>query len=183
MGILDMGPVGTTRRNHGIEHASIHILSEQFPQLGMAGRADSGGFYILGDVPTEAIAPAVEQAIARVRGGEHGLVVHPRCGTNLVVAGVLAGVSSFAAAAVMGNRRDESGLSRLPGMMLAATAAVLIAQPLGPKVQEKWTTSHQMEGAYLKAVKRREGRGMVVHRVEIGTARPGETAPSSSPLV
>lgn len=182
MGMLDLGLVGATRRNHGIEHATIHILSEQFPQLGMAGRADAGGFFILGDVPTEAIAPAVEQAMARVRGGEHGLVVHPRCGTNLVVAGVLAGVSSFAAAAVIGGRRNESGLAKLPGMVLAATAGLLLAQPLGPKVQEKWTTSHEMGSAYLKAVKRREGRGMVVHRVEIGTAKPGE-APTSSTLV
>lgn len=178
MGLLDMGPVGATRRNHGIEHATIHILSEQFPQLAMAGRADSGGFFLLGDVPTEAIGPAVELAIARVRGGEHDLVVHPRCGTNLVVAGLLAGVSSFAAAAVMDSRREETGFAKLPGMMLAATAALLVAQPLGPKVQEKWTTSHEMEGAYLKAVKRRDGRGMPIHRVEIGTARPGETAPS-----
>lgn len=179
MGMLDLGPVGATRRNHGIEHATIHILSEQFPQLGMAGRADAGGFFILGDVPTEAIAPAVEQAIARVRGGEHGLVVHPRCGTNLVVAGVLAGVSSFAVATVLGGGRHEDRFARLPGMVLAATAGLLLAQPLGPKVQEKWTTSHEMGGAYLKAVKRREGRGPIVHRVEIGTAKPGEMVASS----
>ncbi len=165
MGVLDFGPIGATRRNHGIEHATIHILSERNPQLALAGRADSGGFFIIGEVPTEMIAPAVEEALQRVRSGEHGLVVHPRCGTNLVVAGLLAGVSSFA---VSGGRRDESILEKLPRMMLATTGALLLAQPLGPLVQEKWTTSHNFGEAWLKDIKKRETRGMTIHRVEIG---------------
>jgi len=173
MGVLDVGPIGATRRNHGLEHATIHVLTERFPHLSLAGRADSGGFFILGDIPTEAIAPAVEEAFRRVLGGDHGLVVHPRCGTNLVVAGVLAGLSSFA---VAGGRRDEGMLEKLPRMMLATTVAILLAQPLGPKVQEKWTTSHNFEGAWLKAIKQRDTRGISVHRVEIGSG------PQSTPV-
>jgi hypothetical protein len=165
MGLLDIGPVHATRRNHGIEHATIHILTEKFPHLSLAGRADRGGFFVIGDVPTEAIAPAVEEALARVRGGEHGLVVHPRCGTNLVVAGILAGLASFA---VAGGRRDESMWEKLPRMMLATTTALMFAQPLGPVVQEKWTTSHDFGSAWLKNIKRRQMGDVPIHRVEIG---------------
>jgi hypothetical protein len=165
MGFLDFGPILATRRNHGIEHATIHVLAERFPQLHLAGRADRGGFYILGDIPTEAIAPAVEEAMRRVRGGEHDLVVHPRCGTNLVVAGLLAGLSSFA---VAGGRRDESPIEKLPRMVLATTTALLLAQPLGPKVQEKWTTSWNFDGAWLRDIKKRIAGSMLIHRVEIG---------------
>lgn len=165
MGLLDIGPVHATRRNHGIEHATIHVLSEQHPQIVLAGRADRTGFFVIGEAPTEAIGPAVEEALRRVRGGEHDLVVHPRCGTNLVVAGVLAGLASFA---VAGGRRDESMWEKLPRMMLATTTALLFAQPLGPKVQEQWTTSHNFEGAWLKSVTRRQMGDMTIHRVEIG---------------
>lgn len=164
MGLLDIGPFHTTRRNHGLEHATIHVLTEKFPQLALAGRADAGGFFILGDIATEEIAPAVEQALERVRGGEHGLVVHPRCGTNLVVAGMLAGLSSFA---VAGGRRDENMWEKLPRMILATTTAIILAQPLGPLVQEKWTTSHNFAGAWLKGIKRRQSGNMTIHRVEI----------------
>lgn len=166
MGMLDFGPVGATRRNHGIEHATIHVLTERFPQLALAGRADHIGFFIFGEVPTEEIAPAVEEAMNRVRNGQPDLVVHPRCGTNLVVAGVLAGLSSF----VMANGPEEETMwEKLPRMILGTTAALLIAQPLGPKVQEKWTTSSNFEGAYLKDIKKRPSGTMMIHRVEIGS--------------
>ncbi len=165
MSVLDVGPVAATRRNHGIEHATIRVLSEQYPNLSMAGRSDWGGFYILGDVPTDAIGPAVEEAMCRVREGQRDLVVHPNCGTNLVVTGLLAGVASFTAAT---GPRNEPMIEKLPRMILASTVAILLAQPLGPKVQEKFTTSADMGNAYLKSVKRqREGR-VPIHRVEIG---------------
>ncbi|MFN8474852.1 MAG: DUF6391 domain-containing protein [Anaerolineae bacterium] len=165
MSVLDVGPVAATRRNHGIEHATIRVLAERYPSVSMAGRSDWGGFYLLGDIPTDAIGPAVEEAMRRVRDGQRDLVVHPNCGTNLVVTGLLAGVASFTAAA---GPRDERMLDKLPRMVLASTVAILLAQPLGPKVQEKFTTSADFGDAYLKRVKRqREGR-VPVHRVEIG---------------
>ena len=40
-----------TRRNHGLEHATIHILSRGNYQL--SGRSSDHGFIIFGNVPTD----------------------------------------------------------------------------------------------------------------------------------
>jgi hypothetical protein len=63
------------------------------------------------------------------------LAVSPLCGTNLAVAGVLAGLASTVSA---GNR---SRWERLPGVLLASMLAVLAAQPVGRWLQKYVTTS------------------------------------------
>ncbi len=149
------------RRNHAAEHATIHILSSRIPNLHLAGRADTQGFWLYGDVPTEAVRSAAHEAVARLQAGEAYLAVHPRCGTNLAVAGLLAGLSSLVATA----GRPQSVLSRLPRILLATTLAVLAAQPLGPVVQERVTTSPNLVGVRVKDVIRQSVGRVTVHRV------------------
>ena len=60
------------RRNHGLEHATIHMLSVKYPRTPIAGRADANGFFILGHLPTDAIAASADEAAARLRA-VHGL--------------------------------------------------------------------------------------------------------------
>lgn len=163
MNLLDFIPVGITRQNHGLEHATIHVLSESFPRVHLAGRAAHDGYFIYGDVPTEAVAKAAEEALARMSAGESQLAVHPRCGTNIVVAGLLAGLSSFAASF----GKDRPVIDKLPRMILATTAAMLLAQPLGPIVQERLTTSPNQLGVRIKGVKRQQFGKVIVHKVEI----------------
>jgi len=127
----------------------------------VAGRADTRGFWLYGDVPTDVVRSAVNEALARLQAGEAHLAVHPRCGTNLAVAGVLAGLSSLLAT----SGRSQSPLSRLPRMLLATTLAVLAAQPLGPLVQERITTSPDLRGIRLKDVIRHSAGRVTVHRV------------------
>jgi len=52
MTILDFPLVSRIRRNHGLEHATLNILSQRFPNQTLAGYSVPAGFYILGDVPT-----------------------------------------------------------------------------------------------------------------------------------
>ncbi|RME49412.1 MAG: hypothetical protein D6791_00850 [Chloroflexi bacterium] len=156
-----MSIIQRIRRNHATEHATIHVLSAWIPNLTIAGRADNKGFFLYGDVPTEAVRAAAEDALRRLQAGEAHLAVHPRCGTNLVIAGLLAGVSSLVATA----GRPRSLLDRLPRMLLATTAAVLAAQPLGPIIQEKITTSPELAGVRVADIRRQQLGKMTVHRV------------------
>ena len=128
------------RRNHGLEHATLNILAQHFAYTSMAGHSDPGGFWILGDIPTEGLQDAVAEALARLHAGERGLALHVNCGTNFVTAGMLAGLAGSAAMLGAGRRlRDK--LERLPVAISLATLALIVARPLGFLIQEKLTTS------------------------------------------
>jgi len=114
-------------------------------------------------VETEEVAAAVSEALARLQGGEHSLAVHPRCGTNLATAGVLAGLSSFVAM----SGRSKSRLAKLPQVVLAATMAVMAAQPLGLALQKHVTTSPEVEGVTIEEITRQRRGSVVVHEVII----------------
>ena len=138
--LLNAHPVSRVRRNHGLEHATIHILSKRFSGTRMAGHSDLGGFWILGDLKTEHIEAAVADALGRLRAGEHDLAVHPNCGTNFVTAGVVAGLAG--AFSMLGaGRKWQDKLARIPMAVTLATLAMIFAQPLGFFLQEQVTTS------------------------------------------
>ena len=140
--ILGVPAVSSIRRNHGLEHATLHILSQRYPGLSLAGHSNSTGFWLLGDVPTEAVKTAVSEALQRMRSGEHNLAVHPNCGTNFVTAGTVAGLAgAFAMFGVGKGTKDK--LERLPLAASLATIGLILAQPLGLLVQERITTSGQ----------------------------------------
>src|SRR3989304_2534008 len=153
--------VGSFRRNHALEHATVSILLARLgPGVRMIGRATRNGFYIYGDVPTEKRRESAQEGLARLKQGEAGLAVSPFCGTNLAVAGILAGASSLVALG-NGNR-----LERLPNVFLSAMLAVLAAQPLGRLVQKHLTTSPDLGDLEIVGV-REGGRGPAhFHKVE-----------------
>ncbi|MCD6400476.1 MAG: hypothetical protein J7L73_00985 [Anaerolineales bacterium] len=138
--LLDYPLISRTRRNHGLEHATLHVLAQKFPEKPLAGHSDTNGFWLLGDVPTEEVKAAVEEALSRLKNGEHQLAVHPNCGTNFAVAGTLAGLAGALGLLGVGRRwRDK--LERLPLVASLATIALIFAQPLGLRVQREVTTS------------------------------------------
>ncbi len=136
--ILEAPMVFETRRNHALEHATIHILSERFPGKGMAGHSNPTGFFLLGDLPTEAVREAVSEALARLQNGERHLAIHEGCGTNYAVTGGLAAL--FAYVGMSGTRNNRERLERLPLVMLLSIVAYVIGQPLGPALQKQVTT-------------------------------------------
>jgi hypothetical protein len=138
--LLRIAPVSRVRRNHGLEHATLHILSERYPKLSLAGHSDVNGFWLLGEVPTEEIRSAVDEALSRMNAGEHNLAVHPNCGTNFVTAGTFAGVAASLAMFGAG-RRFRDKLERVPLAASMATVALIVAQPMGLLFQERFTTS------------------------------------------
>ncbi len=146
MNILETKPISIIRRNHGIEHATVHVLTSWDANLQLVGRADMTGFNIYGHVPTDMLERAAREAIERMKNGEGHLAVHRGCGTQIVVGGLMTGM---AAALSMGRRFK---LSRLPDVILATTLAAFVSQPLGLQIQEKITTSPDVQGAHVAGV-------------------------------
>ena len=163
MSILDIPLIASTRRNHGLEHATVHVLSERHPGVGIAGRSTPNGFYIYGDLTVEQVKAAADEAVARLRAGESRLTIHPGCGTNLVASGMMAGMAAFAATS-LGKRRSR--WESLPTAITAATLALLAAQPVGPLLQERITTSADMSAMHILGVWRTNTSGLPVHRVD-----------------
>lgn len=137
------------RRNHGLEHATIHILNQRNYQL--SGRSSDGGFILLGDVPTEQVESAVSEALSRMKAGERKLAVHPNCGTNLVTTGFLAAAVAFLGFAGRGLRRSWE---RFPTMVVAMMAVVLLSTPLGMSLQKHFTTEGDPGDLELVSVSR-----------------------------
>jgi hypothetical protein len=145
------------RRNHGLEHATIAVMLNRQGPVRVIGRAVPDGFYIYGNIETEKLREYSAEALDRLQGGETHLAVSPLCGTNLVVAGVLAGVGAYLAT----SRRR--GLDSLASSTLAALVGVIAAQPLGRLAQKHATTSGDLNGVRITEV-RRMGKGRV-HKV------------------
>ncbi len=153
------------RRNHALEHATIHMLEAGEPRMRAGGRAAHNGFYLFGDLPDEtAILAATEQAIHRMGNGQHDLAVHPRCGTNLVTTSVLTGAFALAGALAMGRR--SPWYVQLPSAILGAMVGALLAQPLGPVMQAKVTTSPRVRGAKVTAIRPGEFAGVKTQFIE-----------------
>jgi hypothetical protein len=144
MTILDLPILSRIRRNHGLEHATITLLSQRFPYLRVAGYSYPGGFFLLGDVPTDQVREVVVQALARMNNGEHSLAIHPNCGTNYAVSGVLAGMLAWLG--MVGTKSKRNQLERLPLVIVLATLGLIASAPLGLQVQQHVTTSGDPQG-------------------------------------
>jgi hypothetical protein len=153
--------IGSIRRNHALEHATIAVLANRLGRdVRLVGRATRNGYYLYGDMQADQVEVAALEALDRLRRGEAHLAVSPMCGTNLAVAGILAGLSSIVA---LGNR---SRLERIPNVLLASMLAVLVAQPLGRVVQKHLTTDPDLSDTDVVGIKE-GGRGPGrFHRVE-----------------
>ena len=151
------------RQNHALEHATMHVLGELPKPLRLMGRSDWRGFTLYGDVDTQDVMQAAVEGLTRLRGGEKWLAVHPNCGTNLAVGGLLASTAAYTTAISV----QSSRLGRAAVVVMAMAAALAVARPIGLAVQQYVTTMCRVDGLRLR-VERREPRGkMVIHRVSV----------------
>ncbi|MDW8068862.1 MAG: DUF6391 domain-containing protein [Anaerolineae bacterium] len=164
MGLLDHPLISRIRRNHALEHATIHILSRRYRNLHVMGQSMPGGFILYGDVSTDAVMEAAQEALERLRAGQRELAVHPTCGTNAVVAGTLAGLGAFL---VLSPRRRNlmEWLGRLPTVLLVATLGFILGQRLGLALQSAITTDPRVDHLRIVAIAREERGPLVLHRV------------------
>ncbi len=139
--ILNLPFILETRRNHALEHATLHILARSH-KGSMAGHSNPTGFFLLGNFSTQEVWFAVAEALERLRQGESGLAIHEGCGTNMATNALFgAGLSWLAIS------RAKSTLMRIlliPLAVLFGVIGILIARPLGPKLQQHVTTEADM---------------------------------------
>lgn len=137
--ILNLPVIRRVRRNHGLEHATMHVLSTRLKTQSMAGRSTMAGFHLYGNIATGDVEAAAQEALERLRSGEHRLAIHPNCGTGLVTAGTLTSLAALTATSGM-KRGFVEKLTRLPSVILLSTMSLVLAQPLGLALQEHFTT-------------------------------------------
>jgi hypothetical protein len=161
--ILDLPLILETRRNHALEHASIHILAARYPDRHFAGHSNPTGFFLLGNVSTEEVKAAVTQALTRLRAGEKGLAIHAGCGTNFASTALLAG--SLAWFPLSGARTWRMRLWLLPFAITFGLLGYALSQPLGPWLQAHITTEPDPGNLQIEDVTPVRRGGVAVHRV------------------
>lgn len=162
--ILETPALARLRRNHGLEHAAIHVFTGRHPGRAVAGHSDPGGFWLFGDLTTQEVHQSVEEGLGRLQRGERHLAVHPNCGTNLVTSGLVAGLAAGIAMTGAGPRPRQR-LERLPLAGLLAAVALVAARPLGPRIQQRITTSGDPGDLEIVDIRRSQRGGMAAHRV------------------
>jgi hypothetical protein len=156
--------ISRVRRNHALEHATIHVLSERSPSTRLAGRSSLWGFYLYGDIPTREVLAAAQEGLRRLQAGQKRFAIHPNCGSNLVLTGSLAGLGAFLVAGGKSKGRLER-LTRLPLVIAIATLGVILAQPLGTMFQARVTTQATTGLLRIAGVTREEKGSIIVHHI------------------
>jgi len=164
-GLLDSPLISRIRRNHALEHATIHLLSARHPRAVFVGRSDVGGFFLLADVPGEAVLHAAHEALARLRSGEHRLALHPNCGTNLLTASLLAGTAAYLTLTGSSSRGWRDRFDRLPLAIVASLLGLVVAQPLGIFLQRRVTTQGNPLGLEILSLRSWSRGATRLHRV------------------
>jgi hypothetical protein len=161
--ILDLPLILETRRNHALEHATIHILSAKYPERHLAGHSNPTGFFILGNVTTDDLKSSVTQALTRLRAGESKLAIHAGCGTNFATTALLAGTLAWVP--LSGSKSLRRRLWMLPFAIAFGMLGYALSQPLGPILQAKVTTEADMGDLQVEDIVPLRKQGVAVHRV------------------
>jgi uncharacterized protein DUF6391 len=140
--LLKLPLILETRRNHALEHATLHILARQHKNQSMAGHSNPTGFFLLGNLTLPDIQAAADEALTRLRAGESGLAVHEGCGTNMATTALLAG--TFAWAPLQGARSTFWRIWLIPLAVVFAAFGYFLSKPLGPWLQTYITTEADM---------------------------------------
>jgi hypothetical protein len=150
MKILDLPPYLATRRNHALEHATIHMLSHTYADKNLAGHSNPTGFFLFGDMTTDDIRSAINEAMARLRAGEKELAIHPGCGTNMAASMVLP--MTLASVPFQRGRSSRRQLLLIPVAMMFAVFGYVLSKPLGPWLQRNITTEADLGNLQVKEI-------------------------------
>jgi len=136
--ILDLPLLLETRRNHAVEHATLHILARKFKNQSMGGHSNPTGFYLMGHFNKEDILTAATEAMQRLRAGESGLAIHEGCGTNIATSTLLPATLAFVP--MQQARSNFWRIFLIPFAIGLAVVGYFLSKPLGPWLQRNVTT-------------------------------------------
>jgi hypothetical protein len=158
--ILDLPLILETRRNHALEHATLHLLARKYKNQSMAGHSNPTGFFLLGEIPTDEVITSANEAWNRLRAGESGLAIHEGCGTNMVASTLLP--ATFAFVPLQRTRSTFWRFLLIPFAVGLAIFGYFLSKPLGPWLQKYVTTEADLGNMQIADVRLvRKG----VHRV------------------
>jgi hypothetical protein len=160
MKLLDFPTYLATRRNHALEHATIHMLSRKYNDKTLAGHSNPTGFFLFGDITLDDIRSAIDEAMTRLRAGEKELAIHPGCGTNLATSMVLP--ATLAWVPFQGTRSNRWRLLLIPVAVMFAVFGYVLSKPLGPWLQRNVTTEADLGNLQVMEI---VSVGKGVHRV------------------
>jgi hypothetical protein len=150
-----------TKRNHGLEHATISLLLNELPHdRPMAGYSIPLGFVVLGSVSTDQVRDAAYAGLQRMKDGEADLAISPFCGTNIVVGAALTTMGTLA-----GYRFAGKGLRGINRAFSNAVFAIVASRPLGRLVQQRYTTSADVGGMSIESITHHQMGKLTVHWV------------------
>ena len=136
--ILNLPLILETRRNHALEHATLHILAKKYKNQSMGGHSNPTGFFLMGNLTKEDITDAANEAMQRLRAGESGLAIHEGCGTNMAASTLLP--ATFAFVPLQRTRSTFWRFLLIPFAVGLAIFGYFLSKPLGPWLQKYVTT-------------------------------------------
>lgn len=144
--------ISRIRRNHGLEHASIHVLAEKYKKFSAQGNSDHRGFSlnVYGDISEGQIEEAVREAYRRMKNGEKELAIHPNCGTALLTTATMVTLATQAVFSFENFRQGKESnklsiiMNTWPTAVLMGVIAIILSRPLGLYLQEKYTTDGEL---------------------------------------
>lgn len=135
------------KRHHALEHATVAVLAEfRGRRIPLAALSDPAGFTLVGPVAAVELQEAAQQALDRLRFGDHRLAVTDDCGTTLLVTGV-----AGAAAALLTLRRHPIANFPLAAGLIALSSR--LAPGWGRQLQRSITLDTNLEGAQVGHVR------------------------------
>lgn len=154
--------ISRVRRNHGLEHATIHVLTEKHQHFSAQGNSGPRGFQlnVFGDISEAEVETAVREAYTRMKNGESELAVHPNCGTVLLTMATLATLAAQGVFGIEERRQGPAGnrasvlVSGLPAAVLAVVASFIVSRPLGIHIQANYTTAGDLGNLEVASVRR-----------------------------
>ncbi len=134
------------RRNHALEHATVHVLESRFGStVQVSGNASEDGFFLSGNVSPGEIAGAATEGLERLSAGEKSLAIHRKCGTTLIVTNVLSSLVFISLLFLSG------ALSWL-NVLVALFVANLLGTGASRLVQKYVTTDPNVAGMQILGV-------------------------------
>ena len=137
----------SVRKNHAVEHATISVLGRTLDKYGQfGGSSNSSGYYIYGPATRENVLQASEEAVDRLNLGEHQLAISPFCGTNFLLGGAMATLTT---GAILGKKNR---VNKVPEAFGLSVLALVGAFRLGSIAQRKWTTMAEIGNLNIDSV-------------------------------
>jgi len=141
-----------TRRNHALEHGTIHFLRKHYGRrYKLTGRSEERGFRVAGAKTAADIQRAFRELLQHLRAGDHAVVVARGCGSNMVTAQA-SGVVLMALLS-LGIVLFSPSLLMVAAAVLAILAiAMLVRYPLGMWLQRRRFLLVDFEDASILSV-------------------------------